>query len=181
MGFINLKNNPKKLLGADKVYIDGPTSTFGEVAVVQYEFIAQGDFVHGINSQAFTTSSFAGGLVAPVSGNAELSSGTDEAGSASVQLRRRLEYRPGQGSAMRSTAVFDTPGAGNAQFVGAGSAECGYFVGYFGSNFGILHSETGQREVRALAVTAGEATENVTVTLDGSSVVVPVSGGNDTS
>jgi hypothetical protein len=179
MGFVNLKNNPKKIGGADKVYVDGPASTFGEVAVIQYEPIAQGDFVHIINPQTFTTSSFAGGTVTAVSGNAELSSGTDSAGSATVQLRRRLEYRPGQGSALRTTALFDTPGAGNAQFVGAGSAECGYFIGYFGSNFGILHSETGQREVRKLTINTGETSANVTVTLDGDSIVVPISGGND--
>ena len=82
---------------------------------------------------------------------------------------------------MRATAVFDTPGAGNAQFVGAGSAECGYFIGYFGSNFGILHSETGQREVRKLTITTGETAASVTVTLDGDSVTVPISGGNDTT
>jgi hypothetical protein len=75
MGFVNLKNNPKKIGGADKVYVDGPASTFGEVAVIQYEPIAQGDFVHIINPQTFTTSSFAGGTVTAVSGNAELSSG----------------------------------------------------------------------------------------------------------
>lgn len=167
--------------GAEKVVVDGPLSTFGDIRVVSVKPIAQGDFVYGLNSRVFTTSSFAGGTITHVSGTAELDSGTDPAGSATVQLRRHLKYRPGQGSSMMATAVFGTPNAGSAQFVGAGTAECGYFIGYFGTSFGILHSETGAREVRRYTVTTGAATEAVTVTLDGSSIVVPVTGNNDTS
>ena len=130
MGFTDL-NKPKKTNGADNVSIDSPNSTFGEVLTTTAIPLAQGDFIHNINSQVFTVSAFGGGSATTVSGNAELSSGTSASGSCTVQLRRRLEYRPGQGSLMRATAVFDTPSAGNAQFVGAGTAECGYFIGYF--------------------------------------------------
>lgn len=178
MGFTDL-NKPKKVNGADSVNIDSPNSTFGEVLVTNLAPLAQGDFTHNINSQIFTTSSFAGSSITTADSNAVMSSGTSPSGSATIQLRRRLEYRPGQGSLMRATAIFDTPSAGNAQFVGAGTAECGYFIGYFGGFFGILHSETGAREVRKLTITTGEDEEDVTVTLDGDSVVVPVSGNSD--
>ena len=80
---------------------------------------------------------------------------------------------------MRGTALYDTPDAGNAQFIGLGNAECGYFIGYFGTNFGILHSEDGSREIRSVTITSGANTGDVTVTLDGDSIVVPVTGGND--
>ena len=180
MPFVNLKNQPKKTNGADNVNVSSPNTTFGEVLVANLDPIAQGDFVHGINGQNFTTSSFSGGTVSHLSGAAVMESGTSASGSATIQLRRRLEYRPGQGSLMRATALFDTPDAGNAQFVGAGSAECGYFIGYFASNFGILHSERGQREIRKLTVTTGaEDDEDVTVTLDGTSIVVNIDGGDD--
>jgi len=175
MGFNDL-NKPKKTNGSDNVQIEGPTSTFGEVSVINVIPIAQGDFVYGINSQVFSTSSFSGGSVTQASGNVVLQSGTDPDGSATVQLRRRLEYRPGQGSLMRATALYGEPSAGSAQFIGAGSAESGYFIGYFSTAFGILHSETGQREIRKLDITTGAGTGNVTVTLDGDSIVVPVSG-----
>lgn len=180
MGFTDL-NKSKKIAGSDTVYIDGPTSTFGDVQVITITPQGQGDFVYGINDQIFTTSSFAGGIVTPVSGVCELESGTDSAGSATVQLRRGLKYRAGQGSMMRATALFEEPDAGNAQFIGAGTAECGYFIGYFGTSFGILHSEKGQREMRRLDITTGAGTGNVTVTLDNDSIVVPVVGGNDKS
>ena len=180
MGFSDL-NKPKKYFGADNVQIDGPNSTFGEVATISVRPQAQGDFVYGVNDQIFTTSSFVGGTVTSVSGVCELDSGTNASGSATVQLRRGLKYRPGQGSMMRATALFSEPDAGNAQFVGAGNGENGYFIGYFGTNFGILHSERGQREVRKLTVLTGSGTGNVTVTLNGNSIVVPITGGSDTS
>jgi hypothetical protein len=181
MGFNDIKKSPGKIGGADKVYIDGPSSTFGDLRTVTIQPQGQGDFVYGIQSDVFTTSSFAGATISTESGFCVLSSGTNAAGSATIQLRRGLKYRPGQGSLMRITALYSTPNAGNAQFVGCGTSECGYFLGYFGTSFGILHSITGQREIRKLTVTTGEDEENVTVTLDGNSIVVPVSGGNDPS
>ena len=74
MGFNDL-NKPKKTNGADNVQIEGPNSTFGEVSVVNAIPIAQGDFVYGINSQIFSTSSFSGGTVTQASGNVVLQSG----------------------------------------------------------------------------------------------------------
>lgn len=178
MGFSDL-NKPKKYFGAETVQVDGPTATFGEISTITVQPQAQGDFVYGVNSQIFTTSSFVGGTVTSVSGVCELDSGTSSSGSATVQLRRGLKYRPGQGSMMRATALFSEPDSGNAQFIGAGSAENGYFVGYFGTNFGILHSEKGQREIRKLTITTGAGTGNVTVTVNGNSIIVPVTGGSD--
>lgn len=181
MGFNDLKKPSTRINGADTVYVSGPASTFGEILVSQFDPVAQGDFVYNVNDQVFTNTQFAGGSLTTSDGMAVLSSGTDPSGSAVVQLRRGLKYKSGQGSLMRGTAVFDTPDAGNAQFLGLGNAECGYFIGYFGTNFGILHSEDGSREIRALSVTTGATTGNVTVTLDGDSVVVPVTGGSDTT
>ena len=180
MGFTNL-DRAGKINGADKVTIDGPSTGFGEVQVSEANVQGQGDFVYGINNQTFITSSFAGATVTTADGMCELQSGTDPSGSATVQFRRGLKYRAGQASLIRATALFDTPDAGNAQFLGAGTAECGYFVGYFGTSFGILHSETGQREIRKLTVTSGATSGNVTVTLDGDSIVVPVVGGGKTT
>ena len=182
MGFTTLDNSPKKIGGADTVHVKGPTTTFGEIASAQLFPIGQGDFIHGINNQVFTTSSFAGASVSVSEGMAVLQSGVAASGSATVQIRRNLKYRPGQGSLMRATALFDTPDSGNAQFIGAGSAECGYFIGYFGENFGILHSETGAREIRKLTITSPVTTNsNVTITLDGDSIVVPVTGSGNIS
>lgn len=181
MGFSDL-NNAQVVGGATKVSISDPSTGFGELQVSQNSVQAQGDFVYNVmNNQVFASSSFAGGSVSFAGGMCELNSGTNPSGSATIQTRRGLKYRPGQGSLMRATALFDDPDTGNAQFLGLGTAESGYFIGYFGTNFGILHSETGQREIRKLTITTGAGTENVTVTLDGDSVVVPVVGAAKTT
>ena len=176
MGFTDLKRT-SITNGKEDVNISSPLTVFGEILVANLVPNAQGDFVNNINSQVFSTSSFAGATVTQAGGMAELNSGTSASGSATVSLRRGLEYRPGQGSMMRATALYDTPDAGNAQFIGVGTSECGYFVGYFGTSFGILHSSTGAREIRRLDITTGAGTGNVTVTLNGSAVVIPVTGG----
>lgn len=177
MGFSSIYR-PNSIQGADSVFIEGPTSGFGELRISLMTPQAQGDFVHGVSRRVFTTSSFSGGTVLATSGMCSLESGTNVDGSATVQLRRGLKYRPGQTSLMRITALFDEPSSGNAQFVGAGSSECGYFIGYFGSNFGILHSNDGQREVRTYKVTNPAGTDTLTITLDNTSINVPVVGGS---
>lgn len=104
---------------------------------------------------------------------AELNSGTSPSGSALVQLRRGLKYKAGEGSLMRATALFDTPDVGNAQFVGIGNAESGYFVGYFGTAFGILHNSTAATEIQELSITGVDAdAQDITITLDGVSTVI---------
>ena len=184
MGFNDLKKKNASTSQSNPSGIasnfEGPLSTFGEVSVSQLTPVAQGDFVYNVvNQQVFNDTSFAGGSVSASDGMVVLNSGTDPSGSAVCQLRRGLKYKPGQGSLMRATAVFSPPEPGNAQFVGLGNAEGGYFVGYFGGFYGILHSSDGAREIRKLTITTGAGTENVTITLDGDSIIVPVTGASN--
>lgn len=175
MGFNDLRKQKVATTGGTEVHITGPLSTFGEMSVAELTPVAQGDFVYNINMQIFTTSSFAAGaLVHQNSGMCLLESGTDTSGSATVQLRRGLKYKSGQGSLMRATALFDEPSAGHAQFIGAGNSECGYFIGYFGDYFGILHQANNRREIRKLTVTTATINGNVDVELDGVTVQVAV-------
>lgn len=155
-------------------------SGFGEIVTAVQEPTAQGTFVHGINNILFfSCSNGAGASVSAVSGTMAMSSGNSTSGSAHCELRRALKYRPGQGSAVMLTAIFGTPVANTKQLAGAGNEESGYYFGYSGTEFGIFHEEKSGREVRALSVTAGVAsTTNITVTLNGAQVVVPVAGGS---
>lgn len=161
------------------VGISGPLSSFNELNIAELTPVAQCDFIYGVNTNINNILTFAGGTVTAVSGVANVSSGVSTSGSADVALRRNLKYRPGQGSLSRVTALFGTPASGNVQIVGPGNAESGYYFGYAGTNFGIFHYENSQREVRKLTVTTGAGTGLVTVTLDGTSVSVPVTGGNN--
>lgn len=183
MGFNDLRKRAASSSGntaGNPASFQGPMTTFGEISVSNLTPVSQGDFVYGnINPQIFNQGSYDGGLVVVDDGMAVLSSGVLPSGSALVQLRRGLKYKSGQGSLMRATALFGEPQPGNAQFIGLGNSECGYFIGYFGENFGILHSEDGSREIRSLEITAGAGTEDVTITLDGDSIIIPIEGGLD--
>jgi len=161
------------------VEVGGPLSSFGELNVAQLMPSAQSDFIYGINEITNITASFAGGSVSSSNGMAIVNSGVSTSGSGDLGLRRMLKYRPGLGSLARITAIFDTPVSGNLQIVGPANGECGYYFGYVGTDFGILHYERSQREIRKLTVSTGAGTGNVTVVLNGVSVTVPVTGGSN--
>jgi hypothetical protein len=158
-----------------------PLTSFGELSVSELTPTSQGDFIYGINNIMFSSGTFAGGTVSASNGFGIAKSGTSTSGSATLYLRRNLKYRPGMGSLMRATCLFDTPVTNNNQLLGLGNIESGYYFGYVGTNFGIIHEETAQAEIRKLTVTSGVGTTSVTVTLDGISVSVPVTGGSDIS
>ena len=180
MGFNDLRKksaSSQATDGSTTTTITNPLTSFGDVQVATLTPVAQGDFVYSINEKIFTTSEFAGGTVTQASGMAEISSGGNPNGSATVQIRRGLKYRPGQGSLMRATAIFDTPDAGNAQFIGCGNSECGYFIGYFGEYFGILHNSLALRHIVAFQITAAAGTEDIDVELNGTVTRITVNGG----
>ena len=155
------------------------TTAFNSLQVAQLTPSAQTDFVYGINDKIVESIEYAGGFVSASDGYGIACSSTSTSGSAAVQLRRGLKYAAGQGSLFRGTALFDTPVAGNVQLIGVGNGECGYFFGYAGTTFGIYHQDTSTREIRRLDITTGVATTDVTITLDGESIVIPVTGASD--
>jgi len=165
--------------GKKKVGIQGPVTSFGEVRTAELTPVAQGDFVYNINEKVVERVEYAGGTTSQTGGLACVESSISPSGSAALQLRRAMKYQSGQGSLFRGTALFTTGTAGNIQIIGVGNGECGYFMGYLQENFGILHQPTSAREIRALTVTAGSTTGNVTVTLNGDSIVLPITGGSD--
>ena len=161
------------------VQIGGPLSSFNEMSVSELTPVGQVEFAYGINTRIVNTLAFAGGSVVASSSLAHVNSGTSTSGSGDVALRRNLKYHAGQGTLSRATAIFDTPVASSSQLVGPGNAESGYYFGYSGTSFGVFHVQDGQREIRKLTVGTGAGTGLVTVTLDGASVNVPVTGGSN--
>lgn len=159
--------------------ITSPLTSFNEVSVAELYPAAQGDFIYGINTQVFSSGAFSGGSVINTDNFGIARSGTNVTGSAILRLRRNLKYRPGMGSLVRATCIFDTPISGNVQLIGAGNIESGYYFGYLGTQFGILHQETSLAEIRKLTINSAAGTETVTITLNGVSVSIPVTGGTD--
>ena len=93
----------------------------------------------------------------------------------SARSKRALVYRPGQGAVGRFSAIFSKGIDGGSQLAGIGNQVSGFFFGYNGSDFGIMHRQTGQPEIRVLEITNGPVTNGIlTVTLDGIDFDVPV-------
>ena len=86
-----------------------PLSSFGELNVSQLSPTAQADFIYSLNDRMFASGTFAGASVSVSGGFGIAESGTNITGSSVLRLRRNLKYRPGMGSLMRATALFDTP------------------------------------------------------------------------
>lgn len=161
----------------------GSISSFGEVLSVSPEPVTQGDFVYGINDKIFLTGTFGNATVAGNNDNfATLTSGTGSNSYSFIRTNRTVRYRPGQGSLVRLTAIFNTGTVGNNQLVGAGNKTDGYYFGYSGSNFGIFHYDNGYRTVQKLSITGNNA-GNVTssIILNGTTASVPLLAGGSSS
>lgn len=162
-----------------EVAIHGPRMPFGEVHVESLRPIFQVDDVYGLNQfevTATTGINGPGSTSATVTGGSNMftcSTGTTALSFSSLQSRKRLRYRPGQGVVCRFTALFSTPAASSILVAGVGTAESGFYFGYNGTSFGVLHSTGGVREVQTLTITtASTATNNYQVELAGTTFTV---------
>lgn len=114
-------------------------SAFGDLIVAENTPLIQMDFVYGINAQTGTSTIVTTGVVDTSAARLRVQSGTGAAGSGLFESKRSARYRPGQGMTARFTAAFATSAANSSQTIGVGTAANGYFVGYNGVDFGILH------------------------------------------
>jgi hypothetical protein len=165
-----------------EVAIHSPRGPFGSVLVESLYPIFQSDAVYGL--LAFQQTSSASGTGSADANNSafRVQTGTTIYSQASIQSRKRLRYRPGQGVVGRFTAKYTSPVALSYQVVGFGHAEDGVFVGYKNLEFGVLYSVRGKREVRTLTIsTKSSHAENAVVTLNGTAFNVPVTNGTNTT
>lgn len=170
-----------------EVAVHAPRLPFGSVHVENLTPIFQADAVYGINpTEVSTTTGINGvgttsGTNTAVNNKFRCSTGTTALSFATLQSKKRLRYRPGQGVIGRFSALFSTPAASSILVAGYGTAESGVFFGYNGTSFGILHSTGGVREIQTLTVTtASTATNDYQITLAGTSYTVTATNNNST-
>ena len=164
-----------------EVAIHDPIAPFGELIMAELTPVFQIDGVYGVNAyQTIQTISGSGGI----SGSNNMmicSTGGAINSAATIQSKRRIRYRPGQGTVLRFTSLWSTPSDGSIVISGMGTSESGFYVGYNGTQFGVLHTYGGVREVRTLTVTtASTSTQNAQITLDGTSYTVAMTNNNNT-
>lgn len=139
-------------------------SAFGTLETAELTPVFQGDFVHGLNTQLWNTAvvSGTGATVDTDSGRLRIQSGTSGTGYAYIQNRIPTRYRAGQGTVARFTPIFTTGVADSIQAWGVGNIASnvlydGYFFGYNGTSFGIVHYVRGTPAWTAQASWNGEA------------------------
>ena len=121
-------------------------SAFGTLETAELTPVIQGDWVYGINTQIWATPvvSGTGATVDTTSGRLRIQSGTNSAGYAYILSKSPVRYRAGQGTMLRLTPLFTTGVANNIQLWGMGAVAAnvpydGYFFGYNGTSFGVVH------------------------------------------
>ncbi len=152
---------------------------FGSLHAESLTPIIQADAVYGVN--AFLNRATTGLAVGTGAGSGSVtgtnnvfkaSTGTTQFSFATMQSRRRLRYRPGQGLVGRFAGLFSTPVANSIVVAGFGTAESGYFFGYNGTSFGVLKSTGGLRDYHTLTITTpSTATNNYVITLPNTATV----------
>jgi len=151
--------------GHMEVEIHGPINPFGSVHTEAFTPIFQVDAVYGANASTMNPTTGLGYDPGPAIGSNSGSNtaansmftsatGTTAFSFASNQTVARLRYRPGQGIVGRFTALWSAPAAASIVVAGFGSGEAGYYFGYNGTSFGVLHSTGGVREIQTFTVSA---------------------------
>ena len=127
--------------GHMRIAIHDPTSVFGEVLVAENQPVAQHTFHHGpvLNNRLWYTTTVNTGTCTSANSMATVSSGTTTGSTALLESRKKIKYRAGEGVIWRGTMRFETSVAGTTQIIGVGTAENGFFFGYNGTAFGVLH------------------------------------------
>jgi hypothetical protein len=162
---------------------EGKTA-FGEALVGQLVDQAILDFAYGLNTDLVIIRANQSGTVTGANSLATISSGASANSEARLSSRDICRYVPGHGARARFTSIFTSGVAGNTQTSGIGDTSNGFFFGYNGTSFGILHRRNGKPEVRTLTVTTASTTaEDITITLDGdaTATVTVTNSGNTTT
>lgn len=175
--------------GHIEVAVHSPRLPFGSVHTEQLTPVFQCDAVYGINTQsvqATTGRAIAGSGTGSAVGANNLftvSTGTTSFSFGTIQSRKRLRYRAGQGVVGRFAGLWSTPIANSIVVMGLGTSESGFYFGYNGTSFGILHATNGVREVQTLTITtASTSTQPYNVTLpNGDSVNVTATNNSNTA
>ena len=123
----------------NKLKVSLPMSAFGEVLVAHMIPVIQAKTVYHVSDRVFEKVATGSAAIGYDTHRAKLSTGTTTGSVATLNTRRMVAYRPGQGTAFRWTMLFETGGvAGTQQMGGGGTTEQGLFFGFNGEDFGIM-------------------------------------------
>lgn len=167
--------------GHVEVAIHAPRLPFGSLHAESLYPVFQTDAVYGLNTQQVQATTNSSGTATTSDSMFVVSTGTTVGGFGTIQSRRRLRYRAGQGVVARFAGIFNSGVANSIQVMGIGHAEDGFYFGFNGTSFGILHVARGVRETRTLTVTtASTSTQPYNITLNGTTTNVTATNNGST-
>ncbi len=80
------------------------------------------------------------------------STGTDSGSYSTVTSKKNICLGGAQKGEIELHTFFSTPVEGTIQIIGIGNEENGYFFGYNGTDFGILHRHGGKQQIHTLSI-----------------------------
>jgi hypothetical protein len=128
----NITSVNNKLSVNVPITAQGLLSTSSDVPLVQL------DFSYLLNSETSQSNNVASGTVTLSNNFAVISSGAALNSVGSLNSKRFVKYRMGQGIIMSAFTIFSPGITGNTQLIGMGNSNDGIFYGYNGSNFGVM-------------------------------------------
>lgn len=108
----------------------------------------------------------AGSSVSIDNSRALVTAGVTATGHAILQSVKTIQYKPGFGVLNRFSAAFGTPDANVEQLAGLGNSGNGFYFGYNGTSFGILHRRNGKSTILKITVSAGMNTGSHAISFD---------------
>ncbi len=118
-------------------------TAFGEQSVAQIYPKVLVHFPYNLNTDIVSTQITGSGSVTHNNHLALIQSGAATSSTGKLMTIGVLEYNPGMGALARFTAIFSEGVTGNTQVAGIGDDNDGFFFGYNGPEFGILHRAGG--------------------------------------
>ena len=126
-----------------KVAINDPLTAFGELKTSESYPLVQLSFVYGTNSRQTVQTTTGSGIITAANSLLSVSTSTTTGSTAILESKRPCKYRTGQGVNVKITGIFTTGVADTTQLLGIGDGSNGFFFGYNGATFGILHRKPG--------------------------------------
>jgi hypothetical protein len=158
---------------------DSKEAVFGAFLVAEETPVVQLQFPYNINPALIKTVTTNLGSVDAVDSIAELTTGAASNSKSIMLSKRSAPYNAGQGQAAKFSALFSTGVEGNEQTMGVGDLSDAYQIGMIGTKFAVRRRHGGRAEVRTLEITSSAtATGNITITIDGTPVVIPIVSGD---
>jgi hypothetical protein len=118
-------------------------SSFGDLAIAQFEPLTSWTFAYNINPLLVNQEVMTTGTVTNSESSAVLQTGTAADGKARIETIKASRYIPGVGGVARWTTVYDTPKADSLQIQGLMNSNDGWGFGYNGIKFGIFRMKDG--------------------------------------